>query len=142
MEAKVIRVGYLLTRSFLIEPFVVFVVTVPIVVDGKIVGIYVLGTDITDRVIAEQTLREQNDKLAEIAWMQSHEVRGPVATILGLTNIFNHQKPHDPINKEILERLVETANKLDHVIHRIVTLSDKIEMEKDAIAYLQLEEKY
>lgn len=70
--------------------------------------------------IADEQLKLQNQKLLEIAFLQSHQVRAPVANILGLFNLFNFDNPADPINKEILFKLKTSAESLDRTIRQIV----------------------
>jgi PAS domain S-box-containing protein len=63
---------------------------------------------------------DQNKRLQEIATISSHEIRRPVATILGLVNLFDHEYINNSMNKEILAHLDSTAKELDSVIHTIV----------------------
>jgi len=63
---------------------------------------------------------DQNKRLQEIATISSHEIRRPVATILGLVNLFDHDYINNSMNKEILAHLDSTAKELDSVIHTIV----------------------
>ena len=74
------------------------------------------------RQIASQTERlvAQEDILTEIAYTQSHLIRGPVATLLGLVEVMNYDDPADPNNKEIIDAIGVTATKLDTVIKDIV----------------------
>lgn len=65
-------------------------------------------------------LNERNKILEEIAHRQSHDIRGHVATILGLSFLFNRQDYADPQNKNIIEGIFESANSLDEVIREIV----------------------
>ncbi len=67
-----------------------------------------------------QKIQEQNEQLQEIAWIQSHQMRSPVATILGLAGLFNYDDYSDPVNAEILRGLRKSTNKLDCLISEIV----------------------
>jgi PAS domain S-box-containing protein len=69
---------------------------------------------------SQSHVQDQNKKLQEIASISSHELRRPVATILGLVNLFDRQNPDNPLNKEIISHLDITAKELDEVIHIIV----------------------
>ncbi len=69
---------------------------------------------------SEQYLANQNKRLQEIASISSHNIRRPVATIMGLVNLFDKNKMDNPLNKEIMEHLRTTAIELDDVIHIIV----------------------
>jgi DNA-binding NtrC family response regulator len=78
------------------------------------------------KLIADEKLKAQNTKLFEIAFLQSHQVRAPVAHILGLISLFKVNKPADPINKEIIRMLHSTAVELDQVIHKITERTNEI----------------
>ncbi|MBS1773384.1 MAG: PAS domain S-box protein [Bacteroidetes bacterium] len=73
--------------------------------------------DITNQVKQNQTIQIQQQQLSEIAQYQSHQVRGPVATILGLAQLLNPQD--DDNNKKILEGLVTAAKNLDEAVKQI-----------------------
>ena len=65
--------------------------------------------------LADQTMR-----LQDIASISSHNIRRPVATIMGLVNLFDKNNPTNPLNKEIIEHLGTASMELDDVIHIIV----------------------
>lgn len=98
----------------------VYQVTMPMVVNQQIVGVYILASNITERVLAEEKIKKQNQQLREIAQIQSHEVRAPLANILGLANLLDQTPEEDPNNKLMLKELTVSARKLDQVIHKIV----------------------
>ncbi len=87
----------------------------------------VLAQDVTERKKAENQLKSQNEQLKQIAWIQSHQVRAPVANILGLTAIFNKTQLDDPLNLEVIQRIETAANQLDAVIHEIVRRASELE---------------
>lgn len=68
----------------------------------------------------EANLAEQTRRLHEIASISSHEIRRPVASILGLVSLFDRENPDNTLNKEIMNHLETTALELDEVIHIIV----------------------
>ncbi len=80
-----------------------------------------------EKRIADETLRIQNEKLFEIADLQSHQVRGPISTILGLIEIFNLDDPNDPINAGLIRDLRQVSTGLDKVIRLIVEKTNEIE---------------
>jgi len=87
--------------------------------DDNIVGVSCFSRDITKHYIHVKMIRKQNERLRKIAWIQSHMVRGPVATIIGIANLFNMDDPSDPENMELVEHIKSTAHKLDEVIRKI-----------------------
>jgi len=69
-----------------------------------------------------QQIQSQNKQLQDIAWIQSHKVRGPVASILGLAQLFNIEQ-EDITNLQIMHHVQTAANNLDLVIRDIVNKS-------------------
>jgi PAS domain-containing protein len=68
-------------------------------------------------------IENQNRRLRKIAWVQSHRMRSPVATILGMVELFNFEDPADPMNAEILNNVKELTDKLDGIIHEVDELT-------------------
>ena len=87
--------------------------------DENIIGVSCFSRDITRQYKYLKMIKKQNDQLRKIAWVQSHEVRGPVASILGIAQLFNIDNPGHVDNIEILENLQIAANKLDEIIRKI-----------------------
>lgn len=75
--------------------------------------------DITEVVKLRENLEEQLRKLDIISFKNSHELRGPVATILGLIQLIDHEHFDGAHSKEIIACLKKTVVKLDSVIHEI-----------------------
>lgn len=73
-----------------------------------------------EKMDSVERLKFQNEKLTEIAFLQSHQVRRPIASILGLISLFKFDNPGDPLNSELLSRVKTSAMELDNVIHEIV----------------------
>lgn len=82
-------------------------------------GLAVYLVDVTEQERHIEQIRRQNQKLKEIAWIQSHEVRGPLSNILGLTALFNQVDVGDPINSQVLEMVQVEAEKLDVMVRKI-----------------------
>lgn len=82
----------------------------------KLLGI---AEDITERIEFIETLQKQNKQLEEIAWLNAHEIRRPVASILGLMNLLDKENLANPQNKEIIDLLEKMVNELDVVIGNI-----------------------
>jgi PAS domain S-box-containing protein len=88
--------------------------------DGSIIGVSCNCRDITEYKRQLLQVQEQNKQLREIAWIQSHKVRSPLASILGLLEVFNKEDPSHPDNPKILEKIKIAANELDDVIYEVV----------------------
>jgi PAS domain S-box-containing protein len=92
----------------------------PIIDDeGTVIGVSCYSADITDRLNHLLQIELQNRQLKEIAHIQSHQVRGPVATIMGLRELLNTNDPCDPTNGDIIKGIHETAELLDTMIRDI-----------------------
>lgn len=83
--------------------------------------LYASFLDITERVEVKKKINDQNRKLSEIAFMQSHNIRQPVANILGLISLFNFDNINDPINVELLLKLKTATKVFDSILKDIVS---------------------
>lgn len=105
----------------------------PIIDENRQINSFVLASfDITERKQSEEKIRQQNEILArqnnifkEIAWLQSHDARRPVANILGLAHLI---KTDEKNIQQYIDYLYKATEDLDAVIHRIVDLTQQIEM--------------
>ncbi|MDB5025970.1 MAG: hypothetical protein JWP78_3725 [Mucilaginibacter sp.] len=86
--------------------------------DHKHSGYIAVYNDITWRKQKEEEITRQNEKLKEVAWLSSHQVRRPVANIMGLANLMNITSDMDERIK-ILERINCSAKELDEIVHVI-----------------------
>lgn len=89
---------------------------------GEIIGASYNAIDISERKHNEKQIMTQNESLISIAYIQSHELRRPVASILGLMNLF---KLNDyRTTKEELIVMEEAAKELDNKIRIIVNFTE------------------
>ena len=92
----------------------------------NIVGVICIARDISEQKNQFVQIQRQNEKLREIAWIQSHKVRGPVASILGLASLFNYEPHAHENNVEIIEKLRIAAQNLDLIIREVVDKTNNI----------------
>ncbi|WDF56727.1 hybrid sensor histidine kinase/response regulator [Mucilaginibacter sp. KACC 22063] len=85
-----------------------------------------LSTDITDRKLAEtamqqanKALTEKNNQLYEIAMINSHIIRKPVANILGAMSLIDKSLINDSEIVELLEKIELSTLEMDKVIRDI-----------------------
>ncbi|HWZ23500.1 MAG TPA: 7TM diverse intracellular signaling domain-containing protein, partial [Cytophagaceae bacterium] len=71
-----------------------------------------------------QELIDYNHRLEQFAFVTAHNLRGPVATLLGLAQIYNREDITDPINLTILDKSNKTTMKLDEIIRDLVGILD------------------
>ena len=94
--------------------------------DNKVIGVSCFARDITEQRRHLYKIEEQNLALREIAFIESHKIRGPVATILGLAQFFNNDDINDEVNREIIDGIVTASRQLDLVIREVVKKSNEI----------------
>ncbi|WP_345949225.1 GAF domain-containing protein [Mucilaginibacter sp. PAMB04274] len=87
--------------------------------DGEIIGVSYNGSDISERVRQKESAEAQRLQLDEIAFVQSHELRRPVATIKGLLTLIDMEGYL--YNSERLLAIQKNTERLDNHIHRIVS---------------------
>ncbi len=66
-------------------------------------------------------IKAQRSALDDIAGMHAHEIRGPVARITGLTQLFNYDNINDPVNTELIRSIRSVSLQLDEIVKKIVT---------------------
>ena len=95
--------------------------------DDPAVGGLVTNTqDVTDRVEYVRAIEEQNKRLREIAFIQSHMVRAPLMRIKGLSDLIcNYEKDEEQV-KIMLRLMSEAVEELDHVIQDIIGKTDNL----------------
>lgn len=85
-------------------------------------------TDITDLVEKQKAIEEQNSALRDIAWTQSHVVRAPLASLMGLVDLLKHKNTYDLNEIEILEMIQSAAQNLDHVVRDVVRKAENVQV--------------
>lgn len=94
--------------------------------DGEITGVSYNSTNITNRKEQELKIIAQNESLKKIAYMQSHELCKPVASIMGLMNIF---KSDDYMaSREDLLVMEKAVNELDEKIRVINRYAEHVQV--------------
>lgn len=78
-----------------------------------------IANDITRQMLYIEAIEKQNEKLNRISFAQSHKVRSPLASIMGLTNLLNETIINTEEYHTILAQLTEACTKLDNVIREI-----------------------
>ncbi len=72
-----------------------------------------------ESIVAERTskITTQNEILLKYSYTNAHELRGPVARLLGLANVYKLEK--DPEADFFIEKMVDEALEIDLVVKRI-----------------------
>jgi PAS domain S-box-containing protein len=84
---------------------------------GEVFEVQGIGQDATDRIQNEQQILLQNQRLREVAWISSHELRRPVANMLGLVEIIAAEQV---VSDALMNPLQTSVRELDQIIHDIV----------------------
>ncbi len=91
--------------------------------NGKLERIISMHTDVTEKKIAEDQLKRfaddlyrQNKELHQFAYIVSHNLRSPVANVIGLATMMELYKDEPETLTEGLADLMKAANNMDNVI--------------------------
>lgn len=88
-------------------------------------------------------LVQRNKDLEQFAYIVSHNLRAPVANILGLLNL-NAFKPSDHEGTEVLNALTTSVNNLDKVIidlNQVLQVSSQINHKRELVSLTKLVEE-
>jgi two-component system, sensor histidine kinase len=95
-------------------------------------SILVTAKDVTAFKETEERLKRQNEALKEIAWIQSHKVRGPVASIKGLMMLIDWDQNSLEENRQVFQNMQQTIEQLDVIIHEIVNKTGNLFEDEDS----------
>ncbi len=84
-------------------------------------------TDITVRKNDKDKLSEQFDVLMKYAFINSHEVRAHVATLLGLANLITEDYIAESERDRVIKLIAEETEALDRVIRGLSTLINEVD---------------
>jgi PAS domain S-box-containing protein len=108
----------------------------------------VIGQEITARKnISEERrkllddLTRYNKDLEQFAYITSHNLRAPIASILGLVSIFDKANCGTPTNGEVIKRLEVSAKDMDETfrdINQILATRERVDEVKEKIALPEL----
>jgi len=93
----------------------------------------VLAHDITERVNYISDIVDKNKRLQEIAWIQSHVVRAPLARLMGLVNAMSDSVEDEKDYQKLYRLIMKSANELDGIIRDIAQKADKINVTEEAL---------
>lgn len=101
---------------------------------NKLIGIII---DITERQLAEEQLKQQNQELRKInaeldrfVYRASHDLRAPLSSLLGLINITKLESDEE-VKARYFGMMEKSINKLDTFIQSIISYSKNARLEVD-----------
>lgn len=92
------------------------------ILSRQVTSIMELGVSINHLKKSIEEINERNEALKKIAHMQSHEIRGPLSTVMAVMNLIADEGY--PNNKQYLQLLESSIRCLDEKICAIVTMSN------------------
>lgn len=84
--------------------------------------------DITERIKHIEAIERQNQRFGEIAWIQSHVVRAPIARLMGLIDLIEHPASDEKLKSELLAYILESAHELDGIVREITRKAEEIDL--------------
>lgn len=98
-------------------------------VTGKVSHFIAIQRDITNRKLQEQErekliseLIQNNKDLRQFSYITSHNLRGPIANLLGLTNLLDLYKVKDATLSKIMDGIKKAAKNFDETIKDLSTV--------------------
>ena len=106
--------------------------------------------DITERKNSEMLrekmtldLMQRNKGLEQFMYIVSHNLRAPVANILGISSLMHHEKESLQLETELIEALDVSVKRLDNVIidlNQVLQLKQEISEKRELISFTALVE--
>lgn len=105
----------------------VMIYTLPVVHEGQRLGVYGIYVDLRQRMKVEEELQVRNLELDNFVYKVSHDLRSPLASILGLINLVKLEGGFKN-DLEYLDLMENQVHKLDHFIHDVLSHSKNLKM--------------
>jgi signal transduction histidine kinase len=86
-----------------------------------------------------QSLIDQNNQLEQYAFITAHNLRAPVARIIGLMNIIDKENLHTPENLLYMDKLAISAEELDMIIKDLNVVVDVKKHTQEKIETIELQ---
>jgi PAS domain S-box-containing protein len=109
------------------EPYWVLMDITPIVdAAGEIERHIIIQTNITEKKRFQQELEERNRLLMDVAFISSHRLRMPVASLLGLFAQLDKDNLANPDNLPFLLHIEKLVNDMDAMLHEMADKCNQI----------------
>ena len=95
----------------------------PVSLEKEILAVSISIREITEKKKRELLIKKQNETLRSIIYQQSHELRKPIANILGVVDIVDLSELSEH-NKKLFEHLKNLSKEVDQVIRKIVSKAE------------------
>lgn len=82
--------------------------------------------DVTSAIERVHKIETQNAALKEIAWIQAHLVRAPLATLMGLVALMKSKDEYGINEADLIDKIQTEARNLDEIINTVVKKAEAI----------------
>lgn len=93
-----------------------------VVENGCLVRTWGVQTDITDRKKTEKELVETNQELDTFFYKASHDLKGPLASVMGIVNLARMENS-DPLNEKYFTMIETSVKRLDRTLLDLIELA-------------------
>ena len=93
-----------------------------IVENEKLIRTWGVQTDITDRKRTEHELTETNQELDTFFYKASHDLKGPLASVMGIVNLARLEKT-DPLTGKYFDMIETSVQRLDRTLLDLIELA-------------------
>ncbi len=93
-----------------------------VVENGCLVRTWGVQTDITDRKKTEKELVETNQELDTFFYKASHDLKGPLASVMGIVNLARMENS-DPLNGKYFTMIETSVKRLDRTLLDLIELA-------------------
>jgi signal transduction histidine kinase len=94
---------------------------------NEIIGCLGITRDITERKHAQFAIAGYTNKLEEFAFKASHDLRRPIANIMGMTNLLNSMELDEDEKAKIINYISVSVNELDSIV---ISMTEMIQQEQ------------
>ena len=98
----------------------------PLIAEETIVGVGIVMQDVHVLRVSLNQISRSNTILSDIAQVSSHELRGPLSSIMSLLNLIDPANLDSDANIEVLRQLRAISTDVDAIVHRIVTMTQAL----------------
>jgi signal transduction histidine kinase len=88
------------------------------------------------RALIDELVRRNRD-LQQFSYITSHNLRAPVANMIGLMSLYNKENPCDPNNVVLIENVEWSINQLNGTLSdlvRIIVIKNNVNIEQESLA--------
>ncbi|MEM9983126.1 MAG: PAS domain-containing protein, partial [Bacteroidota bacterium] len=125
------------------KPYWIWIDILPIYNEANELDKFIaIEVEITERkqqeLLRSEAIIKHNEALQQYNYITSHNLRAPVANIIGLLNAFDTSELENPLNKELFEALQTSAQALDETLQDLNKIVELKNTEKSTKEWVHL----